>query len=74
MDVNQYLKIRDDHTQDPNPVYYFYWQLKGSLSLSSDQFFHAFWTWVHFILGSHNFGRVQYHVFNELDKHFKLKS
>lgn len=74
MDVNQYLNIRNDHSQDPNPVYYFYWQLKGSLSLSQSQFFQAFWTWVYFRVGTGIMPRVQYHVFSELDKHFKLKS
>lgn len=70
MDSETYKSIRDDQTKDPNPVYYFFWQLRGKTSLSSEQFFQAFWLWILNRVGMHNLPIIENYVFTELNKHY----
>jgi hypothetical protein len=70
----EYLEIRDNHSKDTSPVYYYLWMIRGKTSLSSSQFNKAFWTWIFNVIGVHNFPIIQGYVFTELDKHFGVKS
>ena len=69
MSKEEYLEYVNDQTKEITPLMYFFYKLKGG-TYGEQEFFEAWRTWSAKM--SIFMGGIHYHVFTELNKHFKI--